>query len=94
MEKYNPKKIERKWQKIWEENEIYKAKDSSEKPPARNVSQAKRSDTGGKQYILIEFPYPSGAGLHVGHCRPYCALDALARKKKMEGNNVLFPIDN
>jgi leucyl-tRNA synthetase len=77
MEKYNPKKIESKRQRIWEEKEIYKAEDKSKK---------------GKKYILIEFPYPSGAGLHVGHCRPYCALDALARKKKMEGNNILFPI--
>ncbi|MCK4859053.1 MAG: class I tRNA ligase family protein [Candidatus Omnitrophica bacterium] len=74
---YNPKAIEEKWQKIWEEKKIYKAEEKSKKP---------------KKYILIEFPYPSGAGLHVGHCRPYCALDALARKKKMDGNNVLFPI--
>jgi leucyl-tRNA synthetase len=77
MEKYNPKKIEKKWQDEWEKENIYKAEEKSKKP---------------KKYILIEFPYPSGAGLHVGHCRPYCALDTLARKKKMEGNNVLFPI--
>ena len=77
MENYNPKKIEPKWQIKWEEQNLYKAEEKSRKQ---------------KKYILIEFPYPSGSGLHVGHCRPYCALDTLARKKKMEGNNVLFPI--
>ena len=74
---YNPSKIEPKWQKIWEKLDIYKAKDFSKKP---------------KMYILVEFPYPSGEGLHVGHCRSYSALDAVARKKRMEGYNVLFPI--
>ena len=77
MEKYNPQEIEPKWQKIWEENNFYRAEDSSQKP---------------KKYILIEFPYPSGQGLHVGHARSYSALDAVARKKRMEGYNVLFPI--
>ncbi len=75
--KYDPQKIEPKWQKFWEENNFYRAEDFSEKP---------------KKYILIEFPYPSGAGLHVGHCRSYSALDAISRKKRMEGFNVLFPI--
>ena len=76
--KYNHKKIESKWQEVWEKNEkLWAAEDFSEKP---------------KQYILIEFPYPSGEGLHVGHVRSYSALDALARKKRMEGNNVLYPI--
>jgi len=74
---YNPKEIEPKWQKYWEENNFYKAEDFSKKP---------------KLFLLIEFPYPSGAGLHVGHCRSYSAMDAIARKKRMEGFNVLFPI--
>ncbi|MBL7142256.1 MAG: leucine--tRNA ligase [Candidatus Pacebacteria bacterium] len=77
MEAYNHQKIEKKWQEYWEESGFYKAVDSSKKP---------------KQYILIEFPYPSGDGLHVGHCRSYSALDAVARKKRMEGFNVLYPI--
>jgi leucyl-tRNA synthetase len=77
MEQYNHKKIEGKWQKEWEKQGIYKAKDFSKKQ---------------KQYILFEFPYPSGQGLHTGHCRPYIALDAVARKKRMQGENVLFPI--
>lgn len=74
---YNPKEIEKKWQEYWEEKEFFKAIDFSEKP---------------KKYILFEFPYPSGDGLHVGHTRSYSALDAIARKKRMEGFNVLFPI--
>jgi leucyl-tRNA synthetase len=77
MEEYNPQKIESKWQKKWEELGIFRAKDFSKKP---------------KKYILFEFPYPSGEGLHVGHCRSYTALDAVVRKKRMEGFNVLFPI--
>ncbi len=77
MEEYNPKKIEEKRQKIWEKQDIYKADDKSKKS---------------KQYILVEFPYPSGQGLHTGHCRSYSAIDAIVRKKRMEGNNVLFPI--
>jgi len=75
--KYEPGKIEKKWQEFWEKNNFYRAEDFSKKP---------------KFYILIEFPYPSGAGLHVGHCRSYSAMDAIARKKRMEGYNVLFPI--
>lgn len=74
---YNPKEIEPKWQKYWEENGFYKAEDFSKKP---------------KLFLLIEFPYPSGSGLHVGHCRSYSAMDAIARKKRMEGFNVLFPM--
>lgn len=70
-------KIEEKWQKYWEEHKTFEAKNNSEKP---------------KYYYLIEFPYPSGAGLHVGHVRSYTALDAMARKKRMMGYNVLFPI--
>jgi len=74
---YSPQKIEEKWQKYWEEKDLFKAEDFSKK---------------NKKYILIEFPYPSGDGLHVGHGRSYSALDALARKKRMEGFNVLYPI--
>ncbi|MDP3991230.1 MAG: leucine--tRNA ligase [Candidatus Nealsonbacteria bacterium] len=77
MESYNPQKIEPKWQRYWEKEDSNKAKDFSKKP---------------KKYILIEFPYPSGDGLHVGHVRSYAALDAVCRKKRMEGFNVLFPI--
>jgi leucyl-tRNA synthetase len=75
--KYNFNKIERKWQKEWEGQNLYKAVDFSKKP---------------KKYIMVEFPYPSGDGLHVGHVRSYSALDALARKKRMEGYNVLYPM--
>ncbi len=77
MANYNFGKIEKKWQEIWEKKELYRAEDFDKKP---------------KKYILIEFPYPSGDGLHVGHVRSYSALDALARKKRMEGYNVLYPI--
>jgi len=77
MEKYNPKKIEKKWQKKWEEMNVFKTDDRSTKP---------------KYYVLVEFPYPSGDGLHVGHCRGYVALDVLARKRRMQGFNVLFPM--
>jgi len=75
--KYKPQEIEPEWQKFWEENDFYRAEDFSKKP---------------KFYVLIEFPYPSGEGLHVGHCRSYSAMDAIARKKRMQGFNVLFPI--
>ncbi|MCX6764184.1 MAG: leucine--tRNA ligase [Candidatus Nealsonbacteria bacterium] len=77
MKEYNHKKIEKKWQDFWEKKKFYQAEDFSKKT---------------KKYILIEFPYPSGQGLHVGHCRPYLAIDAVVRKKRMEGFNVLFPI--
>jgi leucyl-tRNA synthetase len=77
MQKYNPKKIESKWQKKWYNSEAFSAKNKSKKR---------------KFYLLLEFPYPSGDGLHVGHCRPYVALDSLARKRRMEGFNVLFPM--
>ena len=74
---YDFKTIEEKWRKIWEEKNLYKAENGGDKE---------------KFYALLEFPYPSGAGLHVGHCRPYTAMDTIARKKRMEGKNVLFPI--
>ena len=73
----NYKTIEKKWQKYWEDNNVFVASNESDKP---------------KYYYLVEFPYPSGAGLHVGHVRSYTALDALARKKRMNGYNVLFPM--
>lgn len=69
--------IEKKWQKIWEEKKAFEAKNGGDKE---------------KYYILVEFPYPSGAGLHVGHVRSYTALDAIARLKRAQGYNVLFPI--
>ena len=77
MRDYNPSEIEKKWQNIWEENQVYKAKDDKTLP---------------KFYALVEFPYPSGEGLHVGHPRPYTALDIVSRKRRYEGYNVLFPI--
>ncbi len=77
MLEYNPKQIEPKWQKSWEDKELYRADDFSQKE---------------KYYYLIEFPYPSAEGLHVGHPRSYTALDILARKKRMQGFNVLYPI--
>jgi len=77
MTNYKPQTIEPKWQNYWEEKKSNQAEDSSPKP---------------KKYILIEFPYPSGEGLHVGHVRSYSALDAVSRKKRMEGFNVLYPI--
>ncbi|MGI6777562.1 MAG: leucine--tRNA ligase [Acetivibrionales bacterium] len=77
MAEYNPKVIERKWQDIWAKEGTFYASDDKTKP---------------KYYALIEFPYPSGQGLHVGHPRPYTALDIVARKRRMQGYNVLFPI--
>src|SRR3989344_2169913 len=77
MQKYNPQKIEKKWQDKWYKSGIFKAK---------NLSKKK------KFYLLFEFPYPSGEGLHVGHCRPYIGLDIIARKRRMEGQNILYPI--
>ncbi len=77
MQTYNPNSIEKKWQKIWEEK----------KPFQTTIDENKK-----KFYALVEFPYPSGQGLHVGHARPYTALDIVARKRRMEGYNVLFPM--
>ncbi|HIQ91430.1 MAG TPA: leucine--tRNA ligase [Candidatus Coprosoma intestinipullorum] len=74
---YEHQKIEQKWQEYWQEHQTFAASNNSKKP---------------KSYLLVEFPYPSGAGLHVGHVRSYTALDTLARKRRMEGHNVLFPI--
>jgi len=77
MKEYNHKKIEKKWQNEWEKKKIYQAKNNSKKK---------------KFYSLIEFPYPSGAGLHVGHIRSNTAMDIISRKRRMEGYNVLYPI--
>ncbi|MBO7275245.1 MAG: leucine--tRNA ligase, partial [Clostridia bacterium] len=74
---YDYKNIEKKWQKRWLDAKVFCAEQNSEKE---------------KFFALIEFPYPSGAGLHIGHPRPYTALDIVSRKKRMEGKNVLFPI--
>ena len=67
---YSPKKIEKKWQDIWDENKAFAATNDYTKP---------------KYYALVEFPYPSGQGLHVGHPRPYTALDIVARKRRKIG---------
>ena len=75
--KYDYTNIEAKWQKIWEEKETFKAVDDFSKP---------------KFYGLVEFPYPSGAGMHVGHIKAYSGLEVVSRKRRMEGYNVLFPI--
>ncbi|MCL2019160.1 MAG: leucine--tRNA ligase [Oscillospiraceae bacterium] len=77
MEKYDFNAIEKKWQDYWDENETFHAEIDHEKP---------------KFYALIEFPYPSGQGLHAGHPRPYTAMDIIARKRRMQGYNVLFPM--
>ncbi|MDP2932534.1 MAG: class I tRNA ligase family protein, partial [bacterium] len=79
MMKYNHLEIEKKWQEKWAGpwQGLFSADDESKKP---------------KYYILIEFPYPSGEGLHMGHPRSYVAMDIVARKRRMEGKNVLYPI--
>ncbi len=74
---YNHRAIEEKWQKVWDEEKAFAATDDYSKP---------------KYYALVEFPYPSGQGLHVGHPRPYTALDIVARKRRMQGYNVLYPM--
>ena len=74
---YNHKVVEKKWQKVWDDNKAFAATDDYSKP---------------KYYALVEFPYPSGQGLHVGHPRPYTALDIVARKRRMQGYNVLYPM--
>lgn len=76
-EHYSPNEIEKKWQAIWEEEHAFKVGTDKSKP---------------KFYALVEFPYPSGQGLHVGHPRPYTALDIIARKRRLEGYNVLYPM--
>ena len=75
--KYDHKQVEKKWQDIWDEKQCFKAENGSDKK---------------KFYALVEFPYPSGQGLHVGHPRSYTALDIVARKKRMQGYNVLYPM--
>ena len=77
MTKYNPQKIEKKWQKNWLSKKIYKTKEDKKSP---------------KYYVLDMFPYPSGAGLHVGHPKGYIATDIVARMKTMQGASVLHPM--
>ena len=74
---YNFKEIEKKWQKYWDDNKLFEAKDDFSKK---------------KFYSLVEFPYPSGVGMHLGHIKAYSGLEVVARKRRMEGYNVLFPI--
>ena len=74
---YNHREVETKWQKIWDEEKAFQTSSDYTKP---------------KYYALVEFPYPSGQGLHVGHPRPYTALDIVARKRRMQGYNVLYPM--
>ncbi len=76
-EVYNHREVETKWQKVWDDEKAFKTSDDFSKP---------------KYYALVEFPYPSGQGLHVGHPRPYTALDIVARKRRMQGYNVLYPM--
>ncbi len=76
-EPYNHREVEQKWQKVWEDEHAFATSDDYTKP---------------KYYALVEFPYPSGQGLHVGHPRPYTALDIVARKRRMQGYNVLYPM--
>lgn len=71
------KSIDKKWQKIWEESKCFNATDDFSKK---------------KYYALVEFPYPSGAGMHIGHIRAYIGMDIISRKRRMQGYNVLFPI--
>ena len=75
IKEYNPREIEKKWQKYWYENKIFESKDPSKE----------------KFYALIEFPYPSGNGLHVGHIRAFSSMEVVARMKRLQGYNVLFP---
>ena len=75
--KYDYSAIEKKWQQKWDENNTFKAENDYSKP---------------KYYALVEFPYPSGQGLHIGHPRPYTAMDIVARKRRLQGYNVLFPM--
>ena len=77
MKQYDHRKIEKKWQKVWEKEKLWQAKDNTKQP---------------KFYGLIEFPYPSGQGLHIGHIRSNTAMDIICRKRRAEGFNVLYPI--
>src|SRR5665213_3412288 len=77
MQKYSPQRIEKKWQDEWYNSDVFFARTGSKKK---------------KYYLLFEFPFLSGEGLHVGHPRPYIGMDVIARKRRMEGYNVLYPI--
>ncbi len=77
MEQYNPQQVEKKWQDYWKDNNVFAAQDNSDKP---------------KKFVLMEFPYPSGDGLHMGHVRGYTAGDVVSRYYRMQGNEVMYPI--
>ncbi len=77
MKRYDFAAIESKWQEYWEKNKVFEAESDRSKP---------------KFYALVEFPYPSGHGMHVGHIKAYSSLDVISRKRRMEGYNVMFPI--
>jgi leucyl-tRNA synthetase len=77
LERYDPQSMELKWQKNWADARCYEAKTGDPRP---------------KYFSMIEFPYPSGQGLHVGHPRPFTAMDVISRKRRLEGYNVLYPI--
>ena len=77
MNQYDFQSIEKKWQNYWDDHKTFHAEIDYSKP---------------KFYPLVEFPYPSGQGLHVGHPRPYTAMDIVSRKRRLEGYNVLFPM--
>ena len=79
MIKYEPSEIEKKWQQYWDKNHTY---------DVENHAEGKENE-----YILIEFPYPSGIGLHLGHCRSYTAIDAVARKKRLCGKMFFFLLE-
>jgi leucyl-tRNA synthetase len=82
--KYDHRKVERKWQKFWEENQTFRAENPSDSDQTGMTKE--------KFYVLDMFPYPSGAGLHVGHPEGYTATDIIARYKRMRGYNVLHPM--
>ena len=77
MAQYDFKSVEKKWQDIWDKNKTFECSEDYSKP---------------KFYGLVEFPYPSGAGMHVGHIKAYSGLEVICRKRRLEGYNVLFPI--